>query len=331
MIPKIQLLLLALILGFLTGPRVVDAVKRITENARGSSNSAQVVESITPPTVAKAEGETAKNDDPFSALALHAKSAYVWDIQAHKKIFGYNEHTTLPLASLTKVMVALVATEILPDDTTITITAGDLLSEGDSGLLAGEKWKLSDLLDLTLMSSSNDGASAIAGVAGSSLSLGREPVDREGAKQLFIERMNKKARVIGLETTYFSNESGLDIESMVSGAYGSARDIAMLFEYVYRRHPSLFSGTALPGKAISSESNLIHHVVNTNQAVEHLTGVIGSKTGYTDLAGGNIAMIVDVGIDHPVAIVVLGSTRDGRFTDAEKLIAATASTIIDHP
>jgi D-alanyl-D-alanine carboxypeptidase len=56
-----------------------------------------------------------------------------------------------------------------------------------------------------------------------------------------------------------------------------------------------------------------------------MPGLLLSKTGYTDLAGGNLVIVFDVGIGHPVAIVVLGSTRDARFTDVEKLMHATLS------
>ena len=55
--------------------------------------------------------------------------------------------------------------------------------------------------------------------------------------------------------------------------------------------------------------------------------MIGSKTGYTALAGGNLVVVVDIGVDHPVVIAVLGSTYDGRFSDVEDLINATVSEI----
>ena len=71
----------------------------------------------------------------------------------------------------------------------------------------------------------------------------------------------------------------------------------------------------------------MHHVINTNDLVDQIPGMIGSKTGYTDLAGGNLVLLVDIGIDHPIAIAVLGSTRDERFSDVKKLIDATTNSI----
>ena len=65
---------------------------------------------------------------------------------------------------------------------------------------------------------------------------------------------------------------------------------------------------------------------NTDEALSYVPGVIVSKTGYTDLAGGNLAIIDDVGLMHPVALVVLGSSYDGRFTDMNLL--ATVATLV---
>ena len=101
----------------------------------------------------------------------------------------------------------------------------------------------------------------------------------------------------------------------------------MLFAYVLNKHPELFTSTTYAKLDIRSSSNIIHHVANTNAGVEHINGIIGSKTGYTDLAGGNLVVVVDIGIDHPIVIAVLGSTRDERFTDVEKLISASVLSI----
>ena len=63
---------------------------------------------------------------------------------------------------------------------------------------------------------------------------------------------------------------------------------------------------------IRSTTGTVHTLANTNPDTTQIPGLLMSKTGYTDLAGGNLVIIFDAGIDHPVAIVVLGSTRDDR-------------------
>jgi D-alanyl-D-alanine carboxypeptidase len=62
---------------------------------------------------------------------------------------------------------------------------------------------------------------------------------------------------------------------------------------------------------------------NTNQGVVQVPGALLSKTGFTDLAGGNLVVVFDAGMAHPVAVVVLGSTVEGRFTDVKRLMDAT--------
>lgn len=328
---KVQIFLILLILGFLTGPRVLALLGAL--EGGGSLAGAESVK------IAGAEGIDAQKDlkprlaipsDPFRSLVLQAKSVYVWDINEHKKLYSVNEHNVLPLASVTKMMMALVAVETLPQDTKITILPVDLLEEGDTGLLAGEKWKFQDLLRFTLVASSNDGASAIASVAGARI-LGASSTDPFTDKKLFIQKMNEKAAAIGLTQTSFHSESGLDLNSVTSGAYGTTRDMAVLFEYILHKHPELFTATTYPKIDVTSDSNVIHHVANTNEGVAAVTGIIGSKTGYTDLAGGNLVVVVDIGIDHPVVIAVLGSSRDGRFTDVEKLIGAAVKEIANLP
>ena len=110
--------------------------------------------------------EVATLPDPFEKLTLEAKAVYVWDVNKKEILHARNSEAQLPLASVTKLMTALVADEILPETTVVSINREALSSEGDTGLFVEEKWDLNDLLDFTLLVSSNDGASALASLAG---------------------------------------------------------------------------------------------------------------------------------------------------------------------
>lgn len=316
---RIQLFLFALILGFLTGPRVMQAIQKTDDGAGVTQKSTEVLAATGAINV-----RPLIEEDPYTKLKLSAKSVYVWDIQTHRKLYGVNEEKRLPLASVTKIMTALVASENLAPNTHMLVTDEDLLQEGDNSLYGQETWTLENLLKFTLITSSNDGASAIARTVGTHLAASTSPQD---AKKIFVEQMNEKARVMDLEHTHFFNESGLDRSANESGAYGSTRDMAMLFEYVFKKYPDVLTGTTNTTLNIKSEDNITHHAVNTNEGVEHITGIIGSKTGYTDLAGGNLVVIFDVGLNHPVVIAVLGSTKEGRFTDVQELVGATIEKI----
>ena len=101
----------------------------------------------------------------FHAPSLEAKSAFILDAKTGEAIFEDNADTILPLASLTKLMTVLVASDKVASSTIITITEDDLQQEGDNGLLLNEKWRFDDLRDFTLLVSSNDGAEALADTA----------------------------------------------------------------------------------------------------------------------------------------------------------------------
>lgn len=257
---------------------------------------------------------------PFSQVSISSRAAYVLDGKTGKELWSKNSNVQLPLASLTKIMMAVTALSLLPDKTVITIDPAFLNAEGDSGLYANERWLLTDLLGLTLLESSNDGASAIAAVAGAT---GPDEVSESLGRERFVSAMNKKAKDLGLTQTYFLNPTGLDESESVSGGYGSARDVASLFSYAIHSYPTLFGATRYDIREFTSLSSLTHKVKNTNMFAADFPSLLGSKTGYTDLAGGNLVIAFDAGPDRPVIISVLGSTEKGRFDDTLKLVAAT--------
>lgn len=249
--------------------------------------------------------------DPFATVSLQAKSAYVWDIRNKKVLFAKNANDVLPLASIAKIMTADVASELLSPTTTISISRADLAQDGDSGLLLNERWTFKKLLDFTLAVSSNDGASALASTASPN----------------FVEKMNEKAKSLGLLSMRFYNPTGLDESITRSGAYGSAADVAKLFSYTLQSYPEVFSATRYARFTTSSLDNFNHTVINTDGEINNIPGIIGSKTGFTDMAGGNLAIVYDASVNYPVVVVVLGSTYDGRFSDVTALVRATTQTL----
>jgi D-alanyl-D-alanine carboxypeptidase (penicillin-binding protein 5/6) len=257
-----------------------------------------------------------RSQEIFAPITVQAKSALVWDIKNQKVLFEKNPDEKLPLASLAKVMVALTAIDLIPDYTVVTVKKEFLNEEGDSGLFADERWKLSDLIDFSLVVSSNDAATAIAAVSGYS-QVGGDTYNI--GRELFLTKMNERAGELGLTQTVFSKENGLDTDKENGGAYGSARDIVRLFEYVLKNHPEIFEATKYKEITITSLNNIHHVATNTNQIVDSIPGLVASKTGYTELSGGNLAIVLDPGIGRPVVIAVLGSTLEGRFEDVNLL------------
>jgi D-alanyl-D-alanine carboxypeptidase len=272
------------------------------------------------------QGELVKEFvDPFANVSIVGKAAIVFDVKSGKVLYQKNADEVLPLASITKIMTAVTALDLLPNYTVITINKEFLKEEGDSGFYRDEKWKLRDLLDFSLVTSSNDGVAAIASAAGA---VGSGTKDLDIGREEFIAKMNAKALVIGIPDAHFFNESGLDVSATQSGGYASARDVAKLFSYALKNRPEIFEATRYKNTTVTSLDKITHPAKNTNESIDDLPGVVGSKTGFTNLAGGNLAVIFDPGLARPVVIAVLGSTAEGRFSDvtllAQKALEAIA-------
>lgn len=262
--------------------------------------------------------------NPFAAIDLEAKSAYVLDLQTNHVLYSLNPDAQLPLASLTKIALVLAVSEVLPPDAVITIPRDTSPKGSAERLAAGERWRVQDVMTFTLVASSNTGAEILAEAAHDSI-LARYPDSPEIGAALW--RMNELARELGLSQTYFLNVNGLDLSTSQAGAYGSARDMAALFAYAVSKSPDLFGGTVRDGLLLTSVDGSKTSAFNTDKALGSIHGLIMGKTGITDLAGGNLGIVFDVGPAHPVVAIVLGSTEDGRFEDMKKLVHASEEAI----
>lgn len=261
--------------------------------------------------------------ETFNTIELEAKAVYVYDVKEQKVLFEKNANDTLPLASVTKLMTALVAHELLDPQSSVAIDTRSILEDGDSGFLAGEEFVARDLLDLTLINSSNDGAYALAGAAG-----GAVFAEGDGART-FVDAMNIRAGDLNLKKTSFKNPTGLDLSETETGAEGSAKDMATLMQYLITTYPDVLEETRTAHTLVANAAGAAHIAENTNKVVADIPGIIASKTGYTELAGGNLVIAFDVGLNHPIIISVLGSSYNGRFADIEKLVAAAINATLE--
>lgn len=256
----------------------------------------------------------------LGAVNIHAKAAYVWDVQSQRALYSKNADTALPLASITKLMTALLAYELIEDSEEATISLSAIQQEGSSGFSAGERLGIKELRKIALISSSNDAAYALAASVGSLLG-DNNPTDQ------FVSGMNIRASELGLGSLVFKNTTGLDLTDTEPGAVGSARDISFLMEYIITHHPEIISPTQEGSTRVYNTNGAYHDINNTNQVALDIPNMIGSKTGYTDLAGGNLTIAFDAGLNRPIIVTVLGSTHDQRFSDILTLVAAVQDSI----
>lgn len=275
-------------------------------------------------TSAQAAAAAAPKEDFFAPLALSAKGAYVYDAKADEELYSKGGTLQLPLASITKIALVLTVSEVLNPEQIITISRG-AVERGEGGLTWGEEWKVRDLIDYTLITSSNTGAEALAEAADPLLAIKYPTATHTNAT---VWRMNSLAQSLGMNETYFLNPTGLDASPTQAGAMSSARDISQLFEYALRTNRSLFSSTVETDIPLGPSNAPWRDAHNTNNLLAEIPNLVMGKTGTTDLAGGNLAIAFDVEPNHPVIIVVLGSTAEGRFADVKLLAEAAQKTII---
>jgi D-alanyl-D-alanine carboxypeptidase len=249
--------------------------------------------------------------EKLANIPVTAKAYIVYDVTDKRVIVAKNEQQVLPLASVSKVMTALTAHRMADLDTRVTVGKDAKLDGGYGlGLKENQSWRLDELLKYSLIFSSNSGMYAVASHFGI---------------QSFIARMNVEASKIG-STLQFTNPAGLDLKGQVGGV-GSAYDVALMMTQARKEIPQLLDATTHRRITVRTEKESLSGIPNTNQDIVAITGAEGSKTGYTDLAGGNLALVFDVALGHPMVLVVLGSTRTDRFTDAETIYKALLASM----
>ncbi len=241
----------------------------------------------------------------LNSVQTTAHAAFVLSLNTNTVLYQKNPDKPLPLASLTKLVTAKVAEGQLTGDT-ITINKMEENAEyGDVNLQQGEIWNANDLIDYTLVTSSNDGAHTLSASSASPIA--------------FTQKMNALVASIGAVSTHFYNESGLDNDtSGVPGSKGTAHDMSKILSYLVKNNLPLYEKTQHANITVETPTGA-RLAENTNEVTNKITSLLVSKTGYTDLAGGNLAIVADMGLNEPVAFVVLKSSRESRFEDVLKL------------
>lgn len=249
--------------------------------------------------------------DSSPLLNLTAKSfltTIINDTEMTKILAQKNPETILPIASITKLMVAIIALENINPETEITATLDYIGKEESAFVLETNRiYKMKDLLANALISSDNDSARLLAGTLGESN---------------FIAKMNTKAIELGLTKTNFINVTGLDPVKPSSDLNTStATDLTKLIIYIRNNQPEIFKLTTKTDYNFCDIANNCKLVINTNKLLSNKDlqfKIIGGKTGSTDLAGKNLALLTEISADIFLINIVLGS--ENNFNDSLSLI-----------
>ncbi|WP_427313146.1 D-alanyl-D-alanine endopeptidase [Cupriavidus sp. H39] len=281
--------------------RKVVVLKRAKRHVVVAQRAAPVRAAFTPskPSLGEAMGLRDTDD----ALALRSSVALVMDQNSNEVLFQKNASAVLPIASITKLMTALVVMDSrLPMDEVLTISEEDRDTEkhSSSRLRFGTQLTRQELLLLALMSSENRAASA----------LGR---NYPGGLPAFVQAMNRKARELGMNDSHFVDSSGLS-----SSNVSSATDLVRMVNAAYR-NPTIREYST----QTEHEVNVLgrtQHYVSTNRLVRGGNWEIGlQKTGFISEAGQCLVMQARVQGRNVVMVFLDSAGKLSRFADANRV------------
>lgn len=230
---------------------------------------------------------------------LQVEEAYVGDLGTGEKFLGKNNNKRWPAASLTKLITAVIALRVLDANQSTTLMSADFVSNNSNIIMsAGERYKVTDLLHVMLLASSNEAAEALA---------------RTYGRPQFMAKMNGLAREWGLSNTYFDDPTGLSATNE-----STADDLKTLATHIYHEYPQIFEITRQDSYVVTELNSGSKKTVKSINNFAGQANFLGGKTGYTDEASGNLLSIFSY--EHrPLIIIVLGT--DDRFGQTENLLS----------
>lgn len=237
----------------------------------------------------------------LSPPVVTAKSALVFDLGSDTILYSKDFDAQLPIASLTKLMTALVVMDKQNINNRVVVDQADTKVVGSAmGLTGGEVITIQDLLRGMLISSSNDAALALA-----------RSTSEDAQK--FVDLMNQKARDLKMTETNFTNPVGWDINDN----YSTCLDLKKLVIEILKKDElkNIFKTKEI--EVQSQDKQYIHKLVTTNKLMLANPNIVGIKTGYTTKALGNL--IIDSQVLGTNVIVIILNSQD-RESDAQKLL-----------
>lgn len=249
--------------------------------------------------------------DPVSAEAYIAGNLATGDVYFEK-----NADAVLPFASMSKLITALVETNMFASDTPITIPPGSDTIPGDiSGIHSGETYTAAELIYPLLMTSSNVAAEAFVSAASTT--------DRAG----FMSLMNGYSWEIGMPHAFFADPSGLDDKNA-----GTARGFLAMAQYLYKSRPDILAVTRIATTTFATTTDHgAHTLVNIHPFVDD-PRFLGGKTGHTYAALYTMLTILKIQ-NQPIALIVLRSSDRAKDTAllADRLVKQGLKQTVHDP
>lgn len=223
-----------------------------------------------------------------------AKSALVYDLENKIVLYEKNSEKKLPMASLTKIMTAIIALENPKTDNKYLVKKEYLVGENSMNLTEGELLSIEELMHGLILNSGNDAAETIAG-------------NFKGGRNEFIKAMNDKTKTLGLNNTNFTNPTGLEGDG---NQYTTAYDLLVITNYALSNFP-LFKKVAatVSYKIDKTFTHKEFYLENETNLLTSYPGVKGVKTGYTYEAGLCLATYLDYDNQKIIGIILNSENR----------------------
>ena len=241
---------------------------------------------------------------------IPGKSALLMDIATGKVLFEKNAHEALAPASVTKVMTMLLIMEAIDsgslgwDDTVTASEAAAAKGGSQIYLKVGETMTVADMVKSIAVSSANDCACAMA-----------EHI--AGSEAAFVEKMNQRAKELGMADTHFVNCTGLDDSEEAKNHLTCAYDIALMSRELLKYHPDILKYTTI---WMDTVRNGQFGLSNTNKLIRFYPGATGLKTGFTSGAGYCLSASAERDGLGLIAVVMGCETSAQRFTACRQLL-----------
>ncbi len=243
-------------------------------------------------------GEAVGADGPLNSIT--AKSVLLYDLSSEKTIFERNARQKLPMASLTKIMTAIITIENPLSSDRYVVPKAALVGENSMGLTEGEILSQRDLLYGLLLPSGNDAAEVLA-------------ANYPGGREKFIEAMNQKAKSLGLTDTNFTNPSGLEGDG---NQHTTAYDLLVITRYAIDTYPEFVEIVSSAEWNIpASRDHKAYYLANDTNLITSYPGVKGVKTGFTNEAGMCLITYLDYEGHRIIGILLNSDDRRQEMKD----------------
>lgn len=241
-----------------------------------------------------------------NSLNLESGSAILIEQKTGKILYSHNVHEQLKPASVTKVMSILLIMEAL-DSGQITMETQIPCSENANSMGGSQIW-----LDTTEKLTVRDMLKSICVVSANDCTVAMAEYIA-GSEEAFVQRMNAKAKQLGMNDTTFKNCHGIDEDGHVTSSY----DIALMSKELLQNHPTITEFTTIWMDSIRDGKS---QLVNTNKLIRNYSGATGLKTGSTSLALYNLSASATRDGLSLIAVIMKAPTTKIRFSEATKLL-----------